>query len=164
MVTHQEQLAIGDRPRRLVAGHGGRLRLARLGVGEDVWFVEDLVVDVDEAVVADVDGVATLADDTLDERRAAFAPLLGRGEHDDVAALVRVEAWRELVDQDVLLRFQGPLHRLLLDLVWLCHEALDDEEDDEREDEGLDDLEETPEDGSLGHKSGSIGARAGTRP
>ena len=81
-----------------------------------------------------------------------------RGEDHDVAALVGVEARRQLVDQHVLIGLQRVLHRLLLDLVRLGDEVLDDEEDDEGEDEGLDDLEETPEHGSSGHKTGSIGA------
>ena len=80
-----------------------------------------------------------------------------RREHDDVAPLVGVEAGRQLVDQDVLLRLQRVLHRLLLDLVRLGDERLDDEEDDERESERLRDLEETPEHGSSGHKTRSIG-------
>jgi hypothetical protein len=50
---------------------------------------------------------------------------------------------------------------LLLDLVRLSDEVLDDDEDQERQDERLDDLEETPERWSLTHKSGSIGGRAG---
>ena len=74
-----------------------------------------------------------------------------------------VEPWRQLVDQHVLLRLQRPLHRLLLDLVRLGDEVLDDDEDDEGQDERLDDLEETPERGSLAHKSGSIGAAARDR-
>ena len=61
----------------------------------------------------------------------------GRREHDDVAPLVGVEAWRQLVHQDVLLRLQRVLHRLLLDLVRLGDERLDDEEDDEGESERL---------------------------
>ena len=110
------------------------------------------------AVVADLDRVAALADDPLDERRLVVAPVGRRLEDDDVAALVLVEPRRQLVDEDVLLGLQGPLHRLLLDLVRLGDEVLDDDEDDEGQDEGLDDLEETPEGGSLAHKSGSIGA------
>ena len=87
----------------------------------------------------------------------------GGCEDDDVAALVRVEPRRQLVDEHVLLWLQRPLHRLLLDLVRLCDEVLDDEEDEERQDERLDDLEETPERGSLTHKSGSIGAAGHAR-
>ena len=116
-------------------------------------------VDVDEAVVTDLDLVAGLTDDALDERRVRLAPFLGRLEDDDVATVVGVEPRGELVDEHVLILFERPLHRLLLDLVRLSDEVLDDEEDQERQDERLDDLEETPERGSLTHKSGSIGAR-----
>ena len=105
------------------------------------------------------------ADDPLDERACSSSPQsVGWIEHDDVAALVGIEPWRQLVDQHVLLRLQRPLHRLLLDLVRLGDEVLDDDKDDEGQDERLDDLEETPERGSLAHKSGSIGAAALGRP
>ena len=77
----------------------------------------------------------------------------GGVEDDDVAALVGVEARRQLVDEDVLVGLQRVLHRLLLDLVRLGDEVLDDEEDDQGEDERLDDLEETPERGSSAHKT-----------
>jgi hypothetical protein len=75
--------------------------------------------------------------------------------------LVRVEFWGQLVDENVLVRLERRLHRLLSDLVRLCDEGLDDKEDDECQDERLDDLEKTPEGGSFGHKFGSIG---GGRP
>ena len=78
----------------------------------------------------------------------------GRVEHDDVAAVVRVAARRQLVDQHVLAGLEGPLHRLLLHLVRLGDEGLDDEEDDERQDERLDDFEETPEAGASVHERG----------
>ena len=84
---------------------------------------------------------------------STWAPVGRRLEDDDVAALVGVEAGGQLVDQDVLVRLQGPLHRLLLDLVGLRDEVLDDEEDDEGEGEGLDDLEEAPERGPFAHKA-----------
>ena len=94
-------------------------------------------------------------DDALDERRVVGLDPVGRRlEDDDVAPLVRVEPGRQLVDEDVLSRLKGPLHRLLLDLVRLGDEGLDDEEDDERQDERLDDLEETPERGSSAHEMG----------
>ena len=81
----------------------------------------------------------------------------GRVEDDDVAALVGVEARRQLVDEDVLVRLEGRLHRLLLDLVRLGDERLDDEEDDEGEDERLDDLEEAPEAGVWSTSRGVYG-------
>ena len=90
-------------------------------------------------------------------------PRLRRIEHDDVAPPVVVEARRQLVDEDVLVRLERALHRHLLDPVRLRHEVLDDEEDDEGQDERLDDLEETPE-GAFAHKSGSIGERSGPSP
>ena len=77
-----------------------------------------------------------------------------RVEHDDVAASVGPDAGGQLVDQDVLARLERPLHRLLLHLVRLSDEVLDEQEDDEREDKGLDDLQETAEGGSFGHKAG----------
>src|SRR4029079_2739662 len=99
----------------------------------------------------------------LDVGRAVL--LLPRGrrvEDHDVAALVRVESRRQLVDEDVLVRLERRLHRLRADLVRLRDERLNHEEDDEGEDERLDDLEEAPE-GASGHKSGSIWCGAGTR-
>ena len=78
--------------------------------------------------------------------------LSGRIEHDDVAAGVRRPAGRELVDEDVLLRQQGGLHRGLLDLVRLGDEGLDPEEDDDGQHERLDDLEEAAEGRALAHR------------
>ena len=94
------------------------------------------------------------------------APSLGRVEDDDVAAVVGVPARGELVDEDVLVRHRAscsiePCWTLYgwATKVWMT------EEDQERQDERLDDLEEAPERRSLTHKSGSIGAaRAGRRP
>jgi len=74
-----------------------------------------------------------------------------------VASVVRPETRCQLVDEDVLARLQGVLHRLLLDLERLRDEVLDDEKDDKGQDERLDDLEETAQ-GATAHKSGSIGA------
>jgi len=153
MVAHQEEFAVGDRPAVPVRVGIGRLRDAV--ILEQVWLVEGDVVHVDLAVVADLDGVSADADDALDERRVVGLDPIGRRlEDDDVAALVRVDPGRQLVDKDVLSWLQGHLHRLLLDLVRLGDEGLDDEEDDEREDERLDDLEETPERGSSAHEMG----------
>ena len=84
--------------------------------------------------------------------RSGCTQSVGWLEDDDVAALVGVEPGRQLVHQHVLLGLQRVLHRLLLDLVRLCDEVLDDEEDDEGERERLDDLEGAPERGSFGHE------------
>ena len=78
----------------------------------------------------------------------------GRVEHDDVATGIGRPARRQLVDQDVLVGHQRRLHRALLDLVGLRDEGLDAEEDEDREDEGLDDLEEAAEGRALGHVGG----------
>ncbi len=157
MISHQEEIALGDRPGRLLEWRGRRLGFAVLL--EEIGLVEGDLIDVHQAVIADLDDVTRLTDDPLDERRVRFAPVLGRLEDDDVAAVVRVEAGRQLVHEDVLIGLERALHRLLLDLVRLRDEVLDDEEDEERQDERLDDLEKTPECGSLTHKSGSIGGR-----
>ena len=69
-------------------------------------------------------------------------PALGRMEHDDVAALVRVEPRGELVDQHVLVRLERPLHRRLAHLERLRDERLDDEERHEGQRQGLDDLDQ----------------------
>ena len=158
VVAHQEELARRDHPGALVARNGRRLGRVTGGDREEVRLIDRRAIDEDPAVV-DRDGVPAEPDDALDERRPVLLdPVGGRREDDDVAALVRVEARRQLVHQDVLVGLQRVLHRLLLDLVRLGDERLDDEEDDEREDECLDDLEETSEHGSSGHKTGSIGA------
>ena len=68
-----------------------------------------------------------------------------RVEHDDVAARVAVEAWRQLVDQHVLVLLEGGAHALLLHLVRLRDERLDDPEDDDGQDEGFGNLDETAE-------------------
>ena len=139
-------------------GHGGRLRRIVGRGGEQIGLLELGPVD-EHLAVADLDGLATEADDPLDERRVILARPVGRRrEDDDVAALVGVESRRQFVDQDVLLGLQRVLHRLLLDLVRLGDERLDDKEDDQCENECLDDLEEAPEHGSAGHKTRSIGA------
>src|SRR6516164_6665991 len=65
MVAHQEQLALGNDPLVLVAGHRGRLGIG-LGLGIDVWLRDLGAIDEDVAV-ADVDRVATETDDPLDE-------------------------------------------------------------------------------------------------
>ena len=78
----------------------------------------------------------------------------GRVEHDDVAAAVRIPARGELVHQHVLPGLEGPFHRVLLHLVRLGNEVLDDEEDDEREDQGLGDFDETSEAGTSVHERG----------
>ena len=86
---------------------------------------------------------------------------LGRVEDDDVAALVRVEVGRQLVDEDVLVGLERVLHRHLLDPVRLGDERLDDPEDDEGQDEGFGDLEEAPDRGLPGHV---VGVREVTSP
>ena len=155
MVAHQEQLAVRDDPLLLVQRVLGRLGLAVLL--EDIRLDQLRAVQEDLAV-ADLDRVAADADHPLDVRRAVLLlPRDRRAEDHDVAPLVRVESRRQLVDQHVLVRLQGRLHRLLPDLVRLRDEGLDDKEDDEGEDERLDDLEEAPDGGASGHKSGSIG-------
>ena len=158
VIAHQEQVTLRHDPAVLVALNGRRLRRCGGRFGIEVRLVDLGVVDEDMAVT-DVHGVAAEPDDTLDEGRVVLLDPVGRGsEHDDIAPLVGIEARRQLVDQDVLLGFQRVLHRLLLDLVRLGDERLDDEEDDEGESERLRDLEETPEHGSSGHKTRSIGA------
>src|SRR5206468_12962240 len=93
-----------------------------------------------------------------------LGPIRGWGEDHDVAALVGVQPRRQLVDQDVLIGLQRVLHRLLLDLVRLSDEILDDKEDDQGENECLDDLEETPEHGSSGHKTAQYRGWLSTPP
>ncbi len=140
-ITQQEQLARRDDPvRRGVGRRFGRLWPA--AVPEDVRLVERDVVHVHLAI-QQRDVVAREPDDALDERHAIrFGQLLRRIEDDDVAPGIRRPAGCELVDQHVLVRQERVLHRLLLDLERLGDEGLDPEEDEDRQDEGLDELEE----------------------
>src|SRR4051794_39227833 len=119
----------------------------------DIRLVDEHVVDVN-AAVAKLDRVTRLADDALDVRRGrrilrvldrvgARALADDRREYDDVAARVRVEAGRQLVDEHVLVGQERRLHALLLDPVGLGNEGLDEPEDDDGQDEGLGDLDET---------------------
>ena len=112
---------------------------------EEVRLVQLGAVDDDEAVL-EIDPVAREADDPLDERRTLVGSPRGRWlEHDDVAPLVLRPSGRELVDEDVLVREERGHHRALLDAEGLGDEGVDDEEDQDGQDEGLDDLEETAE-------------------
>ena len=64
---------------------------------------------------------------------------------------------RQLVHENVLIGHQRVLHGFLLDLVGLRHEHLDDDEDDEREQQRLQQFEDTAQRSAL-HKIASIGA------
>ena len=163
MVAHDEQGAVRDDPQGRPAGGGQGLLRDAVDLPEDVILLELDPVDVDEAILQ-LDLVAGHADDALDEWHGARRPARRRLEHDDVAVRVGVPARGQLVDEHVLLRDQGVLHRALLHLEGLGDEGLDSEEDEDREDESLEDFERTPERWSLAHRLRSIGAVLSSRP
>ena len=86
------------------------------------------------------------ADDALDER--LLVRRLGvrrRGEHDDIAAVVSVEPRGQPSTSTNWSVLDRVLHRELLDLERLGDERLDHPEEDQRQDERLDDLQQTAE-------------------
>ena len=146
VVAEHEEAAVRNGPLGDVGERHG------IAVAVDVRLVQLHAVD-EHAAVLDLHGVAGDADDALDERRLVVGVLaVGAGagdvaalrdrrvEHHDVAAGVGVEARRQLVDQQVLVRQQRRLHGVHLDAVGLHHERLDDHVQDDREDDGGDDL------------------------
>ena len=152
MVAKAEVGTGGDDDGRACGPRLGRLAVVDVRLGE--------LDAVDEHVaVAEVDAVARQADDPLDERHLGRIGRRGAGrvEDDDVAALVVVEAGRELVHEHVLPGLERVLHALLLDLVGLSHEVLDEQEDHDRQDEGFEDLEEASPLASI-HRTRSIRA------
>ncbi len=70
---------------------------------------------------------------------------------------------RQLVDEDVLIGLERVLHRFLLDPEWLGHERLDDPEDDQGQDEGLDDLDQASEGGLSARAAGTGVTWSGSR-
>ena len=153
MVSQHEQLAGRQVPcLAAVVRHVGWLVL------EDIWLRQLLPVHEDVAAV-NVDRVAGKADDALDERRpgGVLDPTGRRVEYDDVAAVVVVEVGRDLVHEDELIGHQCVLHGSLLNPVRLSDEELDDQEDQQRDEECLEQLEEAAERSTV-HKVASIGA------
>ena len=133
MIAHHEELAGRELPGPAAsAGNQGGLTF------EQVRLDQLLAVHEDIAVVY-LDRVSLHSDDALHVRSPGriLDPRGGRVEHDDVAAVEGVEAGRELVHENVLVRQQRVLHGFLLNLVRLRNEQLHDQEDEERDQQGF---------------------------
>jgi hypothetical protein len=162
VITHNEQFARRNEPVIDASGFG---RPGPAALGIEVRLSELYAVDVYRAVL-DCHAVATDTDDPLDQRRSvALALPPGRGvEDDDVTPVVCADVGCQLVDEDALLGFERLLHGLLQDAVRLGNEGLEDEEEDECQDEGLDDLVEAAQRAAAHSSEASGSGEASHRP
>src|SRR3972149_5130694 len=164
MIAHDEQFTIWDDPPGCATRGRVGLLLDTICRPEDVRLIDLRAVHEDQAVL-ELERIAGEAGDPLDARDIrALAPARRWLEDDDVAIGIRIPTRGQLVHQHVLLRDERVLHGALLDLVRLGDEGLDPEEDDDRQDEGLKDLEQAAERGAWAPRTGGIGAVRLSRP